>query len=116
MDTLKAEDTGNVTSRRLLFAGEETVAEHPGSFWFPKTWLLLTTYVDDTSKVVAIQDFNGERGVYERELKRNEFISEGQMPVTPEELEEKAQLSKHQFTAPNPYRQQFRPRYRSCNA
>ena len=27
--------------------GGEPVAEHPGSFWFPATRLLLTTYVDD---------------------------------------------------------------------
>ena len=27
--------------------GGEPVAEHPGSFWFPSTRLLLTTYVDD---------------------------------------------------------------------
>ena len=27
--------------------GGEPIDEHPGSFWFPKTRLLLTTYVDD---------------------------------------------------------------------
>ena len=30
--------------RRL---GGEPIAEHPGSFWFPQTRLILTTYVDD---------------------------------------------------------------------
>ena len=39
-------ETPNLT-KVIRNLGGEPVAEHPGSFWFPATRLLLTTYVDN---------------------------------------------------------------------